>query len=345
VKYCSAPQMNRREAVAGALGAAAMTALPAPTRAEIDEIAIARGFAIPHLPLMIMEHEKLIEKHAAALGRPNVRVAWSSIGGGAVMNDALLAGSLTFGVAGPPPIITLWAKTRGTPLEVRGLCNESIMPLYLNTRNPKVKSVADLTPSDKIAVGAVKVSIQAILLQMAAAKQFGDKEYARLDPLTVGMSSVDATAAIRSNQSEINTNFSLAPFQYEELKLPNIHRVLNSYDVMGGPHTFAMIYTTKAIHDGNPLTVKAFMGAIEEANHIIATRKDDAISMYVDITKSKSSRGDLLAILNDPEISYTMTPKEVTRFADFMHQVGSIKVKPASWRELFFEDVHQLPGS
>jgi NitT/TauT family transport system substrate-binding protein len=228
---------------------------------------------------------------------------------------------------------------------VRGLCNESILPLYLNTRNPKVKSVADFSPSDKIALGAVKVSIQAILLQMAAAKQFGDKDYARLDPLTVGMSSVDATTALRSSNSEINTNFSLAPFQYEELKLPNIHRVLNSYDIMGGPHTYAMIYTTKAIHDGNPLTVKAFMAAIEEANQIIATRKDDAVSMYVEITKSKSSRDDLLAILNDPEISYTTTPKEVMRFANFMHQVGSIKVKPANWKDLFFEDVHQLAGS
>jgi NitT/TauT family transport system substrate-binding protein len=173
--------MNRREAMSGALGAAALAALPTPAHAEIDEISIARGFAIPHLPLMIMEHEKLIEKHAAALGRPGVTVAWSSIGGGAVMNDALLAGSLTFGVAGPPPIITLWAKTRGTPLEVRGLCNESILPLYLNTRNPNVKTVADFTQSDKIALGAVKVSIQAILLQMAAAKAFGDREYARLD--------------------------------------------------------------------------------------------------------------------------------------------------------------------
>jgi NitT/TauT family transport system substrate-binding protein len=337
--------MNRREAMAGALGAAALAALSAPAHAEIDEISIARGFAIPHLPLMIMEHEKLIEKHAAALGRPGVTVSWSSIGGGAVMNDALLAGSLTFGVAGPPPIITLWAKTRGTPLEVRGLCNESILPLYLNTRNPNVKTVADFTQNDKIALGAVKVSIQAILLQMAAAKAFGHKDYARLDPLTVGMSSVDATTALRSSNSEINTNFSLAPFQYEELKLPNVHRVLNSYDVMGGPHTYAMIYTTKAVHDRNPLTVKAFMAAIEEANQIIANRKDDAVSMYVDVTKSKSSREDLLAILNDPEISYTTTPKEVMRFADFMHQVGSIKVKPASWKDLFFEDVHQLAGS
>ena len=181
--------------------------------------------------------------------------------------------------------------------------------------------------------------------ELDAAKAFGEKDYTRLDPLTVGMSSVDATTALRSSNSEINTNFSLAPFQYEELKLPNIHRVLNSYDVMGGPHTYAMIYTTKAIHDRNPLTVKAFMAAIEEANEIIATRKDDAVSMYVDVTKSKSSREDLLAILNDPEISYTTTPKEVMRFAGFMHQVGSIKVKPASWKELFFDDVHQLAGS
>ncbi|GAC1328322.1 MAG: ABC transporter substrate-binding protein [Beijerinckiaceae bacterium] len=337
--------MNRREVMATGLGLLAAPALVSGVRAEVDEITIARGFAIPHLPLMIMEHEKLIEKHASVLGRPGVTVAWSSIGGGAVMNDALLAGSLTFGVAGPPPIITLWAKTRGTPLEVRGLCNESILPLYLNTRNPKVKSIADFTQADKIAVGAVKVSIQAILLQMAAAKMFGDKDYARLDPLTVGMNSVDATTALRASQSEVTTNFSLAPFQYEELKLPNVHRVLNSYDVMGGPHTYAMIYTTKAIHDRNPLTMKAFLAAMQEANEIIATRKDDAVSMYVDVTKSKSAREDLLAILNDPEIAYTLTPKETMRFADFMYKVGSIKVKPTNWKDLFFEDVHQLQGS
>jgi NitT/TauT family transport system substrate-binding protein len=28
-----------------------------------------------------------------------------------------------------------------------------------------------------------------------------------------------------------------------------------------------------------------------------------------------------------------------------MHAVGSIKIKPASWKDLFFPEVHGLPGS
>jgi len=28
-----------------------------------------------------------------------------------------------------------------------------------------------------------------------------------------------------------------------------------------------------------------------------------------------------------------------------MHRVGSIKVKPFGWKDIFFPDVHHLPGS
>jgi NitT/TauT family transport system substrate-binding protein len=189
--------------------------VPLAASAEVKEVQIARGFAIPHLPLMIMEHEKLLEKHALAAGLGEIKVVYSQIGGGSVMNDALISGALSFGVGGPPPMLTLWDKTRAG-IQVKGVCAEATMPLLLNTRNADLKTIRDLSEKDKLAVGAVKVSIQARFLQMAAAKAFGEAEFARFDPLTVGMNSPDASAALRSGAAEVDSNFSLPPFQYAE---------------------------------------------------------------------------------------------------------------------------------
>jgi len=251
---------HRLKRAAAALCVVAAFGLPVAASAEVKEVQIARGFAIPHLPIMIMEHDKLLEKHALAAGLGDIRVTYSTIGGGSVMNDSLISGALSFGVGGPPPMLTLWDKTR-SGIRVKGVCAEATMPLLLNTRNPNLKTVKDLTERDKIAVGAVKVSIQARLLQMAAAKAFGDAEFARFDALTVGMNSPDASAALRSGAGEVNTNFSLPPFQYAELKVPGIHTLVSSNDIMGGPHTFTMVYATSTFHDANPKTFQAFLAA------------------------------------------------------------------------------------
>jgi NitT/TauT family transport system substrate-binding protein len=45
---------------------------------------------------MIMEHGKLIEKHAAALGVPTLSVTWQTFGGSGLMQGAMLSGRLFF---------------------------------------------------------------------------------------------------------------------------------------------------------------------------------------------------------------------------------------------------------
>ena len=307
---------HRLKRAAAALCVVAAFGLPVAASAEVKEVQIARGFAIPHLPIMIMEHDKLLEKHALAAGLGDIRVTYSTIGGGSVMNDSLISGALSFGVGGPPPMLTLWDKTR-SGIRVKGVCAEATMPLLLNTRNPNLKTVKDLTERDKIAVGAVKVSIQARLLQMAAAKAFGDAEFARFDALTVGMNSPDASAALRSGAGEVNTNFSLPPFQYAELKVPGIHTLASSNDIMGGPHTFTMVYATSTFHDANPKTFQAFLAAIKEAIAIINRDKNGVARSYLEMTNSKEAVADIVAILDDPLVQFTMTPVGTMKFADF----------------------------
>lgn len=315
----------------------------APVRAEMAEINVAQQYGISYLPLMLMEEQKLIEKHAKAAG-VDVKVGWAKFAGGNVMNDALLSNSLQFASGGVGPLLTLWARTRGN-LDVRAVSAINSMPLYLNTRNPNVKSLKDLTDKDRIALPAVKVSIQAVTLQMAAEKEFGPGQQNKLDALTVTMSHPDAQAALLSGGTEITSHFSSPPFQYQQLAKPGIRTILNSYDVLGGPATFNVVWTTSKFRTENPKLYDAFVKALEEATVAINRDKKAAAEAYLRISKGKDSVQDILNMLNDPLIVYTQTPQSVMKYAEFMTKVGSIKVKPESWKDLFFPNVHALPGS
>src|SRR6476661_9444377 len=193
-----------------------------PALAEVKELKIAKQYGINYLQLMVMEDRKLIEKYAQQEGIPDLTVNWYKFANGGMMNDALLSGDVHFVSGGVGPIITLWAKTRDN-IGVRAVSSLNSMPVVLTTRNPDVKTVSDFTAKDRIALPAVKVSIQAVTLQMAAAKAFGEGQQNKLDPLTVSMSHPDGQTAMFSPASEITAHFSAPPFQYQQLEKPGIH--------------------------------------------------------------------------------------------------------------------------
>lgn len=309
-----------------------------PARAAVDEIGIVKQFGLAYLQLVVMEHEQLVEKQLRAAGLPDVAVKWVKLSGGASVNDALLSGAVHFVPGGPAPFLTLWSKTNGNEkAEIRGICAMNSIPHYLNTRNDRVRSVKDFTDQDRIALPAVKVSNQAILLQMASAAAFGDANYARLDHLTVSMPHPDAMVALLSGGGGITSHFTAPPFQYEELSHPQIHTVLTSYDLVGGPVSFNIIYTTSKFHRENPRIVAAFLSALKEATKLINADRRKAAEIYVATEHSKIPVDDVLKTLNDPLVRFTLVPQRVMRYAKFMHGVGSLKTMPASLGDLFFD--------
>ncbi|MEP7206915.1 MAG: ABC transporter substrate-binding protein [Casimicrobiaceae bacterium] len=323
--------------------AAGMLLCAGMAHAELGEIKVAQQYGISYLPLMVMEEQKLIEKHAKAAG-VDVKVGWAKFAGGNVMNDALLSNSLQFASGGVGPLVTLWARTKGN-LDVKAVAAINSMPLLLNTRNPAVKTIADFTAKDKIALPAVKVSIQAVTLQMAAEKAFGEGQQNKLDPLTVSMSHPDGLTALMSGASEVTGHFTSPPFQYQELEKPGIHTVLNSYDVLGGPATFNVVWTTAKFKSENPKLYDAFVKALDEAIAMINRDKRAAAEAYLRISKDKDSVEDITKMLSDPLVVYTTTPNNVMKYVNFMLKIGSIKTKPDSWKDLFFPNVHSLQGS
>jgi NitT/TauT family transport system substrate-binding protein len=312
-------------------------------RAEPTGITIAKEYGIGYLPYMIMEHEKLVEKHAQALGLRDLAITWQTFGGSGLMQGAMLAGRLDFASSGVPWFLTMWDKLNGAVKSPGALDS---MPLYLVTRNPEVKSLRDFSDKDRIAVPAVKSSVQAMTLQMAAAVSFGAENAARLDPLTVSISHPDAMTALLSGISEIDSHFGSPPFQDLELKDPRMHKVLSSYEFTGGQTTFIISWTTTKFHQENPKTYQAFVDALAEAQAFINARPAEAARIYLEMSADKRLTQDVLvSLLANPDYKYTNVPQNVMKYAEFMFRTGAMKTKPGSWKDLFFPNVHSTPGS
>lgn len=315
---------------------------PAGAGAEVREIRITKQYGIGYLPLVIMEEEKLIEKHARAAGLGDVKATWATLGSGATANEALLSGGVDFVSGGVAPMITAWAKTKG---DIKGVAAIDTQPLYLNTTNPAVKSIRDLTEKDRIALPAVKVSIQAVVLQKAAAAAFGDARYDSLDRFTVSMKHPDAAAALLSGKSEITGHLTSAPYIQQELKNPNVRAILNSYDVFGGPHTFNVVWTTRKFREDNPKAYAAFLAALEEAVTLANKDKRAAAAIYARATKPSPPVEEIEGLIGKNAVSFSTTPLRTLDFAVFMHRIGSIKVRPNEWRDFFFPNIHDRKGS
>ena len=327
-----------------ALVVAVAVALPG-AAAEPSQIRVAEQYGLAFLPLMIMRDQRLIERRAQQLGLPKLEVKWAKLGAVSAINDALLAGELDFAAGGVPSLVLLWSKTRGTAEAVRGIGALGDIPNELIVSRPEVKTIRDLGAQDKIAVSAVKISNQAVALQMAAAQQFGEENYERLDPLTVGMAHPDAAVALLSGSGAITGHFSSPPFLQRELRAPGLHSILSTYDVLGGPATLNVVWTVARFHDRHPTAYRAFVESLDEAIALLNRDKRAAAVTYKRMTNDPESIDAIAAMLEDPRLAFTLTPHRVLRTAEFMYRTGRVKHRPANWKDLFFDNVHGREGN
>jgi NitT/TauT family transport system substrate-binding protein len=332
-----------RRVLTATLAALALGATAAQAHAE-GRIRIAQQFGIAYLILDVVRDQKLIEKHGKAAGL-DIQVEWASISGATAMNEALLAGNLDIVSAGVPPMLTLWDRTRGRQ-NVKAVAALGSLPNYLLTNNPNVRTLKDFTEKDRIAVPAAGVGFQSRTLQIETARLYGKDQYNRFDKISVSLPHPDATAALISGGLEVNSHFSSAPFYYQALEAnKNVHKVLSSYDILGGPATFNVLYTTQKFHDENPRTYKAFYAALAEAAEWIRTHKAEAAEVFIRQQKSRLSPEFVRRILDDPENDFTIVPHRTQVYAEELHKIGVLKNRAASWKDYFFEEAHSRAGS
>jgi len=339
--------MNKMMAGIGAglftLLAAGAVTTPASAQQKTD-ISLSRQPGIFYMPSHIIEKQKLIEKHAAELGLSGVTTKWVTFNSGGAQTDALLAGGVDILNTGTGNLLLLWDRTRGG---VKGIVATSAQPMTLISRDPNIKTLKDIGPNDKIAVPTVKISTQAIVLQIAAAELFGADQWSKLDANTVQLGHPDAYAALSNSQHEVRNHFSIPPFTFLEMKnVPGAHVVLSSPDVMGGPLSQAQFFTTTKFADANPKIIQAVRDATREAQDLIRSDTKTAVEIYKEITGDKTSVDDLLAWLKEPGMmEWNLEPQGTMKFATHLYRTGTLKTQPKAWTDYYLPVAHDLKGN
>lgn len=335
-----------RRRIAALISATALllaTGLPSQAHAE-GQIRIAEQFGVVYLLLNIAQDLQLIEKNAQAQGLKDVKVEFIKLSGGAAINDALLAGQIDIAGAGVGPMLTIWDRTKGRQ-NVRAVASLGNFPNYLITTNPNVKTIADFTDKDRIALPAVTVSVQSRMLQLASAKVWGDAQFNKLDKNQVALPHPDATAALLKGGTEITAHFSNTPFQEQLLAgNPNALIVLKSYDILGGPSSAVVLYAAEKYRTENPKTYKALLEALAQAARFVSTNPEAAADIYLRINKSNIDRKLLLSILQSKDVQFRLTPQNTLPLAQFMHRVGAIKNAPTV-KDYVFDDAHNTKAN
>lgn len=310
--------------------------------AESNEFRIGRQPGLVYLQAIIMEEQRLVEKHAAALGLKDLKVNYSIITSGGVMTESILSDSVDIAITGVSNMLLVWGKTNGQIKAVAGMAG---VPFFMLTRNPNVKSIKDFGPNDRIAVPTIRVSMQAMMMGIALEQAWGPGQHGRLDTNQVQLGHPEALAALLNPQHEVNSHFSIPPFQDIAIKSPLVHKVFVSNDVLGGPITISNCFAKQGFVDANPLKVKAFLAALDEASELVARDPKAAAEIYLKITREKIALDDLVAIIKQPGAIFSATPQRTMLWADYMHRIGLIKQKPASWKDFTFPIIHDRNGS
>ena len=313
-----------------------------PARAEVTELRITKQPGIIYLAPIVMEQQKLVEKAAARLGLPKLDAKYITFGGGGAATDALLSGNVDVVTTGASNMLLLWDRTKG---QVKGLAGSSATPMWLLSNNPAVKSMRDLTDKDRIAVPTVKISSQAIIMQIAARKLFGDAEFAHFDPMTVTLGHPDAQAALVSGSGSLTGHFSGAPYQAAEAATPGLHVVTTSTEILGQPFSNAVYFAAQKFHDANPTVIRAFMAAARDAADYIAANPREACELYLKATGEKTPVDVLIQQIGDPRTSFSTAPFGMGLVAGHMADTKVLRTRPADWREFFFPEAAGLPGN
>jgi len=312
-------------------------------RAEVSELKISKQPGLLFAPMLLMEHHKLIEKHAKDAGVPDLKASWLTLMSGGANNDALLSGNLHIVTSGVTNMLLLWGKTNG---DVKAIIAVSGLPFKLVTRNPNIKTIKDYGPTDRIALPTVRQSIQAITLGIALQKVYGDdKAGEKLLANQVQMGHPDALMALLNPAHEVTSHFASSPFQEIALKNPGVHVVLESRDALGGDGHVALAYGTTKFYQENPKTLRAFLAAYEEAVAMIKGNPKAAAETYLTLVKERATADEVERLLKQPGAIFQAAPIRTMVYADYMAKIGFVKPTPKSWKEYFFPLLHDRDGS
>ena len=282
-------------------------------------VRMAQSFGMAFAPCTVMQELGLLEKHL-----PGAKLEGHQISGGSAINEAFIAGQLDIGFMGIPPMLIAWDKGVGYKI-VTGV---SVPPWELMVRDSSIKSVADFTEADKIAVPGIG-SLQHIFLAMAAERELGDVN--ALDNNIIVMPHPDAFTALVSG-TDIVAHFAGIPHIGMEMDA-GFHSILSAIEAYGQKSSIVCV-TNAAFHDGNPNVYDGFVAALSEAVDLINAQDPAAIKALADV--ENISEEEVVRNIEWPGNSFETPVYGAMGLARFMYEQGFIDSCPESTEDIMW---------
>lgn len=310
-----------------------------------EQVRIGIGYGLAFLPAYICQDLKLVEKHAKAQ-HLNVRASYQRFLSAAGVQDAIASGAIDMGPYGVAPLLKAWdeAKSakdgRGGIFAISGM---TTLPLALLSNQPKVRSIADLRPSDRIALPTLS-SPQMYILQMQAEKTFG--QYDRLRGQVVQLAPADALAALIAGRGPVTAYLASPPLTELALKDTRIHQILGSEQVIGGKASFLLLGARQAYIKAHAKIPQILDAAMDEAARIIHDDPQRAARIYLTHEPSKAlDAAEIAAVLDANKDEFGSPVQGIQAFADFMGRHGELKAPPHSWKDVVAPALLTSPSS
>ena len=133
-----------------------------------EPIKFGIGFGLAFLPLYICEDLKLVEKQGKAL-HLDVTASYERFLGAGPLQAAIASGDIDIRPFGTAPLLSAWDSGRGTARQIFAVSGVTSMPLTLLSNSPNASTIADIRPTDRIAMPSLTAP-QMYVLQMQAEK-------------------------------------------------------------------------------------------------------------------------------------------------------------------------------
>ena len=105
------------------------------------------------------------------------------------------------------------------------------------------------------------------MLQMLAAKEFGEADWAHFDPYTVALSHPDARAC--AHKQHRRRQLRISPPRRSTSRrssCPGVHLLTTNYEILGGPATAVVIAASAKYRDANPKSYKSLLRRAERSH-------------------------------------------------------------------------------
>jgi NitT/TauT family transport system substrate-binding protein len=296
-----------------------------------EQVRIGLGYGFAFLPLYLCEDLKLVEKQAKA-AHFEVAAKFQHFANSGELHAALAADQVDMAPFGTAPLLADALGPKETRRQIVAVSGITSLPLTLLSNRADERSIADLKPSDRIAVPTL-TSPQMYLLQMQSEKTFGKFDHLR--DRIVMLSHPQAIAALADNTGQATAYFSSPPFTEIALRAGNVHAMLTSSDVMNGKSSFLILGAYRAYLRAQPQMAELVAKAIDEAARLIRDDPKRAAQIYLTHEPSAALNGAAMeAIIREVKDEFGSPVYGVQATADFMGRIGELKGSLRSWKDI-----------